>query len=75
VNGPKEPIGGGVNDVDIIVRRMGDVKPGGLVMDRGVIKATFLRMRGKLDVAQKPEAHRVACSNLALPSTLRRQNV
>ena len=44
-------------------------------MDRGVIKATFLRVRGKLDVAQKPEAHRVACSNLALPSTLRRQNV
>src|SRR2546430_14216547 len=72
-NGPKEPIVGGVNDVDIIVSRMCDGEPGGSLMNRGVIEAAFLSVRGKLDMAQKAKAHRVACSNLALPSTLRRQ--
>src|SRR6266849_5027353 len=69
-NGPTEAIGSGVYDLDTIVRRMGDVEPGGGVIDRSVIKPAFLRMRGKLDVAQEPEAHRGACSNLAFPSTL-----
>src|SRR2546426_7996347 len=69
-NGPTEAIGSGVHDLDTIVRRMGDVEPGGGVMDRSVIETAFLRMRGKLDEAQEPEAHRGACSNLAFPSTL-----
>src|SRR6184192_3432719 len=73
MNGPKEPIGSGVDDVDIIVRRMGDVETRGFVMDRRVIEATIACVRGKLDVAPKAKAHRVGCSSLALPSTLRRQ--
>src|SRR5207249_10786647 len=64
-----------VHDVGIIFVRMGDVDARGLAMDRRVIEATFPSMRGKLDVAQEAEAHRGACSNLALPSTLRRQYV
>src|SRR3989442_14865115 len=32
VHGGMETVGGGVHDVDIIVRRMGDVKTGGSVM-------------------------------------------
>ena len=60
----------GVHDIDIIVTRVGDVNPGGFVMDRSMIKATFLCMRGKLDIADESETHHVICSNLALPSTL-----
>src|SRR5207247_4410928 len=75
VDGPKEAIGRRVHDVDIIGGRMGDVDARGLAMDRRVIEATFPSMRAKLDVAQEAEAHRGACSNLALPSTLRRQYV
>src|SRR5207249_11965427 len=68
-NRPKEPIGSGVYDVDIIVRRMGDAEPRAPVMDGSVINATFPSMRGKLAVAQTATAHRGACSYLACPSS------
>jgi len=70
VHGVTETVGGGVHDVDIIVRRMGDVEPRRSMMNRSVIETALLRMRGKIDGTQQPEAHQVACSNLAFPSTL-----
>src|SRR5437867_404646 len=70
VQGVTETVGGGVHDVDIIVRRMGDVEPRRSMMNRSVIETALLCMRGKIDGAQQPEAHQVACSNLAFPSTL-----
>src|SRR5256886_7164052 len=70
VHGVAETVGGGVHDVDIIVRRMGDVEPRRSMMNRSVIETALLCMRGKIDGAQQPKAHQVACSNLAFPSTL-----
>ena len=52
VDGLKETIGRGVNDVDIIVRRVGDVEPRRSVMNRSVIETAILCMRGKLYGAQ-----------------------
>src|SRR3989442_5033458 len=48
----KETIGRGVNDVDIIVRRVGDVEPRRSVMNRSVIATAILCMRRKLYGAQ-----------------------
>src|SRR5881397_293797 len=70
VHGVTETVGGGVHDVDIIVRGMGDVEPRRSMMNRSVIETALLCMRGKIDGAEQPEAHQVACSNLAFPSTL-----
>ena len=52
VDGLKETIGRGVNDIDIIVRRVGDVEPRRSVMNRSVIEAAILCMPGKLYGAQ-----------------------
>src|SRR5438445_11307735 len=56
VDGLKETIGRGVNDVDIIVRRVVDVEPRRCVMNRSVIETAIRRMRGQLYGAQQPEA-------------------
>src|SRR2546428_349260 len=61
--------------VVIIVSCVGDVEPRRSVMNRGVIETAIPCVRGKLDGAQQSEAHQVACSNLAFPSTLSRQYV